>query len=67
MLILGLDQFCLDVEFMTKRKVGMYWRVCWGIMIPILLIVIFIYFVITLPPLTYGVFELDFPTEFTGS
>ncbi|KAJ8957366.1 hypothetical protein NQ318_004845 [Aromia moschata] len=57
----GIDNFCLDLEFMTKKKVGIYWRVCWGVLMPILLVVIFIYFVATLEPLQYGIDNLYYP------
>ncbi|KAJ8939841.1 hypothetical protein NQ314_010970 [Rhamnusium bicolor] len=57
----GIDNFCLDLEFMTQKKVGIYWRICWGILMPVLLIVIFIYFIATLQPLTYGVDNLYYP------
>lgn len=63
---LGIEQFCLDVEFMTKRKVGIYWKICWGILMPALLIVIFVYFIVTLKPLTYGIYVLEYPVGLTG-
>ncbi|CAG9774079.1 unnamed protein product [Ceutorhynchus assimilis] len=57
----GLENFCMDVEYMTNKKVGIYWRVCWGLIMPILLVTIFIYFVCTLPTLTYGIYRLEYP------
>lgn len=65
-MFLGVDQFCLDLEFMTKQKVGIYWRLCWGILMPGLLIIIFIYFLISLKPLTYGIYNLEYPIGLTG-
>ncbi|XP_050306156.1 sodium-dependent nutrient amino acid transporter 1-like isoform X2 [Anthonomus grandis grandis] len=50
----GIENLCLDLEYMTGHKPGIYWRFCWGIIMPILLVVIFVYFVATLKPLTYG-------------
>lgn len=50
----GLENFCNDLEFMLKRKVGVYWRFTWGFITPVLLLVIFIYFVSTYERLTYG-------------
>nr|ALE20589.1 nutrient amino acid trasporter 2 [Leptinotarsa decemlineata] len=61
--IYGLDNFCTDVEFMTKKKVGIYWRISWGIITPVLLLVIFVYFLVTLKPLTYGIYSLEYPLE----
>ncbi|XP_030768073.1 sodium-dependent nutrient amino acid transporter 1-like [Sitophilus oryzae] len=58
----GLENFCTDVEFMTGKKVNVYFRVCWGIIMPVLLIVIFIYFLYSLPTLTYGIHGLEYPT-----
>ncbi|KAJ8986155.1 hypothetical protein NQ317_005628 [Molorchus minor] len=57
----GIDNFCLDLEFMTKQKVGIYWRICWGVLMPVLLIVIFVYFIATLTPLSYGIDSLYYP------
>jgi len=57
----GLENFCLDLEFMTNHKPGIYWRVCWGLIMPVLLVVIFIYFLATLPTLTYGIYNHEFP------
>lgn len=39
---------------MLDRKPSVYWRICWLIVTPLLLIIIFIYTVATLSPLTYG-------------
>ncbi|CAH1972723.1 unnamed protein product [Acanthoscelides obtectus] len=49
----GLDEICLDIEFMLKRKPGAYWRICWGIIVPCVLLTVFAYFVATLEPLRY--------------
>ncbi|KAF2906108.1 hypothetical protein ILUMI_00069 [Ignelater luminosus] len=53
----GLENFCADIEFMLKRKVGLYWRVCWGIITPIVLIAIFIYFLLSLEKLKNGIYD----------
>lgn len=44
---------------MLDRKPSAYWRICWFIVTPLMLIVIFIYTVATLSPLTYG--DRSFP------
>ncbi|XP_018580332.1 sodium-dependent nutrient amino acid transporter 1-like [Anoplophora glabripennis] len=49
----GLEEICLDIEYMLKRKPGIYWRICWCIVIPMALLVVFVYFVVTLEELTY--------------
>ncbi|XP_018580348.1 sodium-dependent nutrient amino acid transporter 1 [Anoplophora glabripennis] len=61
MWLYGLDNFLLDLQFMTSHKAGLYWRICWGLIMPVLLMVIFIYFVATLQPLTYGIDDLVYP------
>ncbi|MCL4146132.1 UNVERIFIED_CONTAM: hypothetical protein GTU68_056566 [Idotea baltica] len=40
--IYGMKNFLRDIEFMLGRKTGIYWRFCWSIFIPLLLIYIFI-------------------------
>lgn len=56
----GLDNFCLDIEFMLKRKVGVYWRITWGVLTPLALLVILLYFIATLETLTYN--NVPFPS-----
>lgn len=58
MYFLGLENFCADVEFMLKRRLGLYWRVCWGVVTPLVLIVIFIYFLCSLERLKNGIYEI---------
>ncbi|XP_046408711.1 sodium-dependent nutrient amino acid transporter 1-like [Ischnura elegans] len=54
--IYGVQNFCHDVEFMLGFKVGPYWRLCWGILTPLFLIIILVYTIITLEPLRYGAY-----------
>ncbi|XP_049819193.1 sodium-dependent nutrient amino acid transporter 1 isoform X2 [Aethina tumida] len=49
----GLSNICLDIEFMLKRRPGAYFRICWGLLVPIILIFVLFYFLITLDDLTY--------------
>ncbi|KAK9730595.1 Sodium:neurotransmitter symporter family [Popillia japonica] len=56
--IYGLENICNDVYFMVKSRVGLYWRLTWGCITPLFLILIFVYFLITLERLTYGGFHL---------
>lgn len=55
--IYGVDRFCKDVEFMLGKKTGIYWRLCWGIVTPLLMFSIFIYFVSTWTSITYQGYE----------
>lgn len=58
--IYGTDRLCKDIEFMLGRKVGLYWRLCWGVFTPLIMTVILIYFYATYEPLTYN--KQLFPT-----
>lgn len=52
--IYGVSRICRDVEFMLGIKTGLYWRICWGIVTPGLMIAIIIYNLATLEPLKYN-------------
>ncbi|XP_064487090.1 sodium-dependent nutrient amino acid transporter 1-like isoform X2 [Ornithodoros turicata] len=43
MWIYGYRSFCKDIEFMLNMRVGIFWKVTWAFMAPILLIGIFVY------------------------
>ncbi|KAJ8986156.1 hypothetical protein NQ317_005629 [Molorchus minor] len=49
----GLQNICWDIQYMLKRKTGPYWRICWCLLIPMILITVFFYFIFTLEELTY--------------
>ncbi|GAB0087882.1 Sodium:neurotransmitter symporter [Sergentomyia squamirostris] len=51
--IYGLGRFCRDIEFMLGKRPGLYWRLTWGFITPLLLLAIFIYTVAIYSPLTY--------------
>lgn len=51
--VYGVDRFCKDIEFMIERRTGLYWRICWKIVTPLIMIGILGYFVLTWQPLTY--------------
>ncbi|KAG7209784.1 hypothetical protein KM043_011402 [Ampulex compressa] len=52
--IYGLENFLDDIEYMLKRRPSIYWRICWSIITPVLLIAILIYTIVNLQPLTYS-------------
>ncbi|XP_046382723.1 sodium-dependent nutrient amino acid transporter 1-like [Ischnura elegans] len=56
--IYGLENFCQDINFVLNRKLNTYWRLCWGILTPVLLLTIFMYSVFNLKPVTYGGIEM---------
>lgn len=49
----GVNRICQDTMFMTGRNPGLYWRICWGIVTPLLMIAILLYTFLTYEPLTY--------------
>uniref|UniRef100_A0A1B0F034 Transporter n=2 Tax=Lutzomyia longipalpis TaxID=7200 RepID=A0A1B0F034_LUTLO len=51
--IYGLGRFCRDIEFMIGKRPGIYWRLTWGFITPVLLLIIFIYTLAIYSPLTY--------------
>lgn len=59
--IYGVDNFCSDIEFMVGRKLSAYWRLCWGIITPVLMISILAYAIVTMKPETYQ--DKPFPTS----
>lgn len=54
MWVYGFSNFIRDIEFMLKRKTGLYWKICWIFFNPLFLGVVFIYSQIVAKPLTYG-------------
>lgn len=52
--IYGIENFCLDIEYMTGRKSSLYWRICWTIVTPLFMIFIFIYSMAAFVPLKYS-------------
>ncbi|XP_060802920.1 sodium-dependent nutrient amino acid transporter 1 [Amyelois transitella] len=55
--IYGLENLCLDIEFMLGIKTSFYWRICWSIVTPAIMIVVFMYAMITTTTLLYGDYE----------
>lgn len=52
--VYGLENFLDDVDFMLNRRPSVYWRVCWAIVTPLLLVAILLYTIAGLTPLTYS-------------
>lgn len=59
--IYGVDNLCQDIEFMLGFRVSAYWRLCWGIVTPLLLVVILVYSLARLEPLDYQ--KVFYPTS----
>lgn len=51
--IYGTKRLCKDTEFMIGFKVGLYWRICWSIVTPLIMTVILVYTFVSYEPLTY--------------
>ncbi|XP_050398103.1 sodium-dependent noradrenaline transporter [Patella vulgata] len=49
----GIEQFSSDLEQMTGRRPGLYWRICWKFISPILLLILVITSIIDYVPLSY--------------
>ncbi|XP_075973529.1 sodium-dependent nutrient amino acid transporter 1-like [Anticarsia gemmatalis] len=58
--IYGLESLCLDIEFMLGIKTSMYWRLCWGVITPAMMITVFIYALLGFENVTVG--DYVFPT-----
>ncbi|KAL0893061.1 hypothetical protein ABMA27_014708 [Loxostege sticticalis] len=52
--IYGLENICLDIEFMLGIKTSFYWRCCWGFFTPGLMIVVFVYALASYEALLFG-------------
>ncbi|CAL8123743.1 unnamed protein product [Orchesella dallaii] len=52
--VYGLNNICKDIEFMLGIKLGFYWKFCWGFFIPVGLIVILVYSLVTATELTHN-------------
>lgn len=62
--IYGLSNFLNDVQFMLGVRPSFYWRICWLLITPLLMIVILIYTCSTYVPLTYD--GMPFPAYAYG-
>lgn len=49
---------------MSGRAVTAYWRICWSVVTPVLMIIIFVYSAFSIKPLTYS--RQDYPGEYIG-
>ncbi|XP_047349939.1 sodium-dependent nutrient amino acid transporter 1-like isoform X2 [Vespa velutina] len=58
--VYGFENFIDDIEFMLDMKASMFWKICWFIITPVTLIIIFFYTVANLSPLVYA--GKTFPT-----
>jgi solute carrier family 6 amino acid transporter-like protein 5/7/9/14 len=78
-IISGLDNFVKDIEFMLNIKLWNYWKLTWAYIIPITLLIIFVYTSATYvvddigpgpyPPAIIGMFTafVELPMELNGT
>lgn len=64
LVFLGVNRLCRDIEFMISVKPGIYWRVCWAFLTPIMMFTILIYTFISYKPLKYK--DQAYPEWATG-
>ncbi|CAK6444230.1 unnamed protein product [Pipistrellus nathusii] len=46
--VYGMERFCDDIEWMTGRRPGFYWRVTWKVISPLLLLTFFVAYIVFL-------------------
>jgi len=61
-----LENFCVDMEFMSGMIVSKYWRWCWGLITPLIMMLVFLYGFISLERTTYGDYELPMKAYASG-
>lgn len=65
----GLENLCVDIEYMLGIKTSFYWRFCWGLICPAMMTLVFIYALqgvtnlrfaedYVYPPAGYGKYDL---------
>ena len=52
--VYGMRRVIEDIKFMLEIDLGIYWKFCWGFLIPISLSFFFIYFAATFEQITYA-------------
>lgn len=61
----GLENLCVDIEFMLGIKTSIFWRFCWGLVCPILMGIVFVFALVTVENLVFGEFYI-YPTAAYG-
>lgn len=62
--IYGVSRICKDAEFMLGIRTGFYWRICWGVVTPVMMIAILINQIMQYEPLSYNGYT--YPTAYYG-
>uniref|UniRef100_A0A1Q3FKX7 Transporter n=1 Tax=Culex tarsalis TaxID=7177 RepID=A0A1Q3FKX7_CULTA len=48
--IYGVNRVCKDIEFMLGVKTGLFWRICWGVVTPLVVLIILLFSIINYVP-----------------
>ncbi|KAJ8313056.1 hypothetical protein KUTeg_010429, partial [Tegillarca granosa] len=64
--IYGVNRFSDDVETMLGFRPGIFWRVCWAVISPLFLLILFLLSVIEPMPPHYGTYEYPQWSEVLG-
>lgn len=64
-MVSGVENICLDLEYMLNIKTSVYWRFCWGIITPAMMTVVFFYALIAGEALEFG--DYVFPQAAYGN
>jgi len=59
--VYGMRRVIEDVKFMLDIDLHIYWKFCWGFLIPVALTFFFIYFAATFEQITYA--DVAYPVE----
>lgn len=62
--IYGVSRICKDAEFMLGIKTSWYWRICWGVVTPAMMIAILINQIVKYEPLKYN--GQEYPVTYYG-
>jgi len=60
----GTKRLCQDAEYMLNIKTSNYYRICWSIVTPLVMVVILVYSLLTMRPLSYN--GQEFPLAYRG-
>ena len=50
----GMKRVLVDIKFMLGVDLNIYWKFCWGFLIPVALTFFFFYFTFTFEQITYA-------------
>ena len=52
--VYGFKRVLEDIKFMLGIELGIYWKFCWGFLVPVSLSFFFIYYSVTFEKITYA-------------